>query len=100
MVVGPGELGGRKVLGAAVGMKGEFGYMLPGIAASSVDWFNLHERARVGLRIPRRFELTEDGSVVPVGTDTVKGSLAEGDYSYFPSLRVPDGGIVVVGPRS
>ena len=79
MVVGPGKLGGKKVLGAAVGMKAEFGYMLPGIAASRVDWFNLHEKARVGLRIPRRFELTDDGRVLPVGTEMVTGVLREGD---------------------
>ena len=99
MVVGPGKLGGQKVQGAAVGMKAAFGYMLPGIAVSSVDWFNLHEKARVGLRIPKRFELTDDGRVVQVGTEMVKGFLREGDYSHFPSLRVPEGGIAVVGPR-
>ena len=73
--------------------------MLPGIAVSSVDWFNLHEKARVGLRIPKSFELTDDGRVVQVGTEMVKGFLREGDYSHFPSLRVPEGGIAVVGPR-
>ena len=97
IVVGPGKLGGRKVSGASVGMKAEFGYMLPGIAASEVDWFNLHERARAGLRIPKSFERKEDGRIVQVGTEMVKGSLREGDYSHFPSLRVPEGGIAVVG---
>ena len=58
-----------------------------------------HEKARVGLRIPRRFELTDDGRVVPVGTELVKGSLRKGDYSHFPSLRVPEGGIAIFGPR-
>ena len=99
VVVGPGKLSGRKVLGAAVGMKAEFGYMLPGIAVSSVDWFNLHEKARVGLLIPKKFELTDDGRVVQVGTEMVKGCLREGDYRHFPSLRVPEGGIAVFGPQ-
>ncbi len=99
VVVGLGKLGGRKVQGAAVGMKASFGYMLPGIAKSSVDWFNLHEKARVGLWIPRTFELTDDGRIVPVGTELVKGFLRKGDYSHFPSLRVPEGGIAIFGPR-
>ena len=42
-------------------MKAEFSYMLPGIAAANVDWFNLHERARVGLQIPNGFVLTDEG---------------------------------------
>ena len=100
MVIGPGKLGGRKVQGASVGMKAQFGYMLPGIAAANVDWFNLHERARVGLQIPKTFELTEEGRVIPVGTETVKGSLPVGDYSHFPSLPIPEGGLTVFGPRS
>ena len=100
VVVGPGKLGRQKVQGAAMGMKAEFGYMLPGIPASSVGWFNLHEKARVGLWIPKRFELKDDGRVVQVGTEMVKGSLREGDYSHFPSLRVPEGGIAVFGPRT
>ena len=73
------------------------GVFQDGIAASEVDWFNLHERARAGLRIPKSFELKEDGRIVQVGTEMVKGSLREGDYSHFPSLRVPEGGIAVVG---
>ena len=99
VVVGPGKLGGRKVQGVATGMKTAFGYMLPGIAKSNVDWFNLHEKARVGLWIPRKFWMTHDGRVVPVGTDLVKGSLRKGDYSHFPSLRAPKGGIALFGPR-
>ena len=99
LVVGPGKLGGRKVKGAAVGMEAKFGYMLPGIAQSSVGWFNLHEKARVGLPIPRRFKFTDDGRVLPVGTELVKGSRPQGDYSHFPSPRVPRGGIAVFGPR-
>ena len=98
-VVGPGKLGGRKVQGGSVGMKAEFGYMLPGIAAANVDWFNLHERARVELQIPKKFELTEEGRVIPVGTETVKGSLPDGDYSHFPSLPTPEGGLAVFGLR-
>ena len=101
MVIGPGKLGGRKVQGASVGMKAQFGYMLPGIAAREVDWFNLHERARVELQIPKTFKLTEEGRIIPaVGTETVKGSLRAGDYSHFPSLRVPVGGLAVFGQRS
>ena len=100
MVVGLGKLGGRKVRGAAVGMKPEFGYMLPGMTVARVDWFNLHERARVGLQVPKRFELKDDGRVVQVGTEMVKGFLREGDFSHFPSLRVPEGGVAVFGPRS
>ena len=99
VVIGPGKLGGRKVRGAAVGMKATFGYMLPGIAKSNVGWFNLHEQARAGLWIPKQFELKEDGRIVPVGTALVKGSLRKGDYSHFPSLRMPEGGIAIVGPR-
>ena len=99
MVVGPGALSGRKVRGAAIGMKEKVGYMLPGIAESRVEWFNLQEKARVGLLIPQRFELTDDGRIVPVGTELVRGSLREGDYSHFPSLAVPEGGLAIVGPR-
>ena len=99
MVVGPGKLGGRRVQGAAVGMKAEFGYMLPGIAASQVDWFNLHEKARVGLPVPKMFELTDDGRVTPVGAEVVKGHLQEGDYRHFPSLLMPEGGIALFGTR-
>ena len=99
VVVGPGKLGGQKMQGVAFGMKAAFGYMLPGIAKSSVDWFNLHEKARVGLRVPKVFELTDDGRVVPVGTEMVDGSLRRGDYSHYPSLGVPEGGIAIVGPR-
>ena len=50
--------------------------------------------------MPKRFELTEEGRVIPVGTETVKGVLAEGDYSHFPSLPNPEGGIALIGPRS
>ena len=99
MVIGPGKLGGQKVHGASKGMKEEFGYMLPGIATANVDWFNLHERARVGLQIPKAFELTDEGRVVPVGTETVKGGLPQGDFSHIPSLRMPEGGITIYGPR-
>lgn len=99
VVVGPGKLGGRKVQGASAGMKAEFGYMLPGIAARNVDWFNLHEKARVGLQIPKKFELTEEGRVIPVGTETVKGCLRNGDYDHFPSLPTPEGGLAILGPR-
>ena len=79
-------------------MKAQFGYMLPGIAAANVDWFNLHEKARVGLQVPKIFQLTEEGRVVPVGTETVKGSRRAGDYDHFPSL--PEGGLAVFGRRS
>ena len=100
VVVGPGKLGGRKVQGASSGMKAQFGYMLPGIAAAGVDWFNLHERARVGIPIPKTFRLTEEGRVIPVGAETVKGSLRAGNYDHFPALRIPEGGIAVLGWRS
>ena len=99
VVVGPGKLGGQKVLGASAGMKAEFGYMLPGIAAATVDWFNLHEKARVGLQIPKKFELTEKGRVIPIGTETVKGCLQDGNYDHFPTLRMPEGGLAVLGQR-
>lgn len=99
VVVGPGKLGGRKVHGVAAGMKTTFGYMWPRIAKSSVDWFNLHEKARAGLRIPRMFELTVEGRVVQVGTELVRGSLGRGDYSHHPSLGIPLGGLALVGPR-
>ena len=81
-------------------MKAQFGYMLPGIAAAGVDWFNLHERARVGIPIPKTFRLTEEGRVIPVGAETVKGSLRAGNYDHFPALRIPEGGIAVLGWRS
>ena len=100
IVIGPGKLGGRKVQGASVGMKAQFGYMFPGIVAANVDWFNLHEMARVGLQIPKTFEVTEEGRIIPVGTETVKGSLHAGDYDHFPSLRVPEGGFAIFGRRS
>ncbi len=76
-----------------------FGYMLPGIAESGVDWFNLHEKACVGLRIPKTFELTNNGRIVSIGTELVKGSLQKGNYRHFPSFRVPDSGIAIFGPR-
>ena len=98
ILIGPGKLGGQKVQGASFGMKAQFGYMLPGIAAANVDWFNLHEKARVGLQVPKIFQLTEEGRVVPVGTETVKGSRSAGDYDHFPSL--PEGGLAVFGRRS
>ena len=97
VVVGPEKLGGRKVQGASVGMKAEFGYMVPGIAAANVDWFNLHEKARVGLQMLKRFEVTEEGRVIPIRTETVKGSLRDGNYGHFPSLRMPEGGLAVFG---
>ena len=81
-------------------MKAQFGYMFPGIATANVDRFNLHERARVGLQVPKAFEVTEEGRIIPVGTETVKGSLRAGDYDHFPSLRVPEGGLAVFGRRS
>lgn len=99
LVVAPGKLGGQKVQGAAVGMKAEFGYMLPGIAEANVDWFNLHEKARVGLQIPKRFELTDEGRVIQIGTEMAKGHLREKNYDHFPSLQMPEGGIAVVGRR-
>ena len=37
VVVGPGKLGGQKVLGASAGMKAEFGYMLPGIRQATIS---------------------------------------------------------------
>ena len=83
-----------------MGMKAQFGYMFPGIAAANVDWFNLHERARVGLQVPKAFEVTKEGRIIPVGTETVKGSLRAGNYDHFPSLRVPEGGLAVFGQRS
>ena len=81
-------------------MKARFGYMLPGIAAANVDWFNLHEKARVGLQIPKTFQLTEEGRVIQVGAETVKGSVRAGNYDHFPSLRVPEGGLAIFGRRS
>ena len=99
MVIGPGKLGGQEVQGASVGMKAEFGYMLPGIAAANVDWFNLHEKARVGLQIPKRFEVTKEGRVIPIGAETVKGCLRDGNYDHFPLLRTPEGGLAVFGRR-
>ena len=80
-------------------MKAEFGYMLPGIAAANVDWFNLHEKARVGLQIPNRFVLTDEGCVIQIGTEMVKGHTREGDYDHFPLLRMPEGGIAVFARR-
>ena len=71
--------------------------MLPGIAASRVDMFNLRERARVGLRIPKLIHIDDNGRMVAVGKETVAGRLEEGDYTHFPSLRVPEGGIALVG---
>ena len=97
VMIGRGKLAGRKVVGASAGMKQEFGYMLPGIAASRVDMFNLRERARVGLRIPKLIHIDDNGRMVAVGKETVAGRLEEGDYTHFPSLRVPDGGIALVG---
>ena len=99
MVIGPGKLGGQKVHGAAVGMKARFGYVLPGIAARRVDWFNLHERVRVGLPVPKTFRLTEEGHIIPVGTETVKREGAAGNHDHFPALPVPDGGFAVFGSR-
>ena len=98
MVIGPGKLGGQKVHGASVGMKARFGYVLPGIAARSVDWFNLHERARGGLLVPKTFRLTEEGRIIPVGTEMVKSDAA-GNHVHFPALPVPEGGLAVVGSR-
>ena len=72
--------------------------MLPGIAASRVDMFNLRERARVGLRIPKLIHIDDNGWVVAVGKETVAGRLGKDDYTHFPSLRVPEGGIALVGP--
>ena len=43
--------------------KDRYGYMLPGIHARAVDWFNLHERARVGLPTPERFWMDELGRI-------------------------------------
>ena len=85
--------------GASVGMKARFGYMLPGIAARGVDWFNLHERVRVGLPVPKRFTLTEEGRIIPAGTETVRSERAPGNHDHFPALPVPDGGLAVFGSR-
>ena len=53
ILIGPGKLGGRKVQGASVGMKAQFGYMLPGIAAANVDWSTSTKRHASGSRYPR-----------------------------------------------
>ena len=44
--------------------KGKFGYLLPGIAASRVEMFNLTERGRVGLPVPKRIQTDEQGRIV------------------------------------
>ena len=41
-----------------------FGYVLPGIAESQVEFFNLRERGRVGLQVPKYVRLDDDGRVV------------------------------------
>ena len=44
--------------------KDRFGYSLPGIAASRVEMFNLTERGRAGLSVPKRVQLDEQGRIV------------------------------------
>ena len=97
--IGRGKLAGQKVVGASVGMKQEFGYVLPGVAAMRVDMFNLLERARVGLPIPQTIYRDEAGRISPIGHETVVGHRPEGDYTHFPSLRVPEGGFALVFER-
>ena len=44
--------------------KDRFGYLLPGIAASRVEEFNLTERGRVGLPVPRFIQKDDEGRIV------------------------------------
>ena len=48
---------------------------------------------------PKAFELTEDGRVVQVGSETVTSPPRGADCGHFPSLRVRDGGFPVFGRR-
>ena len=62
LVIGSGKgKGGSNVVGYR---EGRFGYLLPGIAASHVEVFNMTERAAVGLPVPKYIKLDGRGSVV------------------------------------
>ncbi len=64
--------------------KDRYGYMLPGIHAREVDWFNLHEQARVGLPTPERFWVDERGRITRTWGMSRK-SIAT--CEHVPSLR-------------
>ena len=62
LVIGSGKgRGGKTFYGY---QKGKFGYLLPGIAKSHVEVFNLTERGEVGLSVPKYIELDDQGRVV------------------------------------
>ena len=62
LVMGSGK--GRH--GANIGgyRRDKFGYILPGIAASRVEEFNLTERGRIGLPVPRFIQKDDEGRIV------------------------------------
>lgn len=64
--------------------KDRYGYMLPGIHAREVDWFNLHEQARVGLPTPERFWMDECGRITRAWGMSRKPVAT---HEHVPSLR-------------
>ena len=62
IVIGSGKgKGGTNQVGY---WKDKFGYLMPGIAASRVEMFNLTESGRVGLSVPRFIRIDEKGRIV------------------------------------
>ena len=62
LVVGSGKgKGGSNIVGYR---QGQFGYLLPGIAPSNAEMFNLAERSAVGLPVPEIVQLDNEGHVV------------------------------------
>lgn len=62
LVIGSGKVRGGKTFNGY--QEGKFGYLLPGIAKSHVEVFNLTERGAVGLSVPKYIELDDQGRVV------------------------------------
>ena len=62
VVIGSGTgQGGRNLSGYH---EDRFGYLLAGIAESRVEMFNLNERGRVGLPVPKRIQIDDKGRIV------------------------------------
>ena len=64
LIIGTGK--GKGDTNIAGYWEGRFGYLLPGIAASRVEMFNLNERARVGLPTPALIHLDDKGHITDV----------------------------------
>ena len=73
LVIGSGKVRGGKTFYGY--QKGKFGYILPGIAKSHVEVFNLTERGAVGLSVPEYIRLDDQGRVVDRWGNAVSNGL-------------------------